>query len=150
MVQFLDIRRFMRIWRYVYLIWGALCVLSGYRMLSPDRTADFTFGWSVPILDLLFFCIAPPAIIILKQRLGFEMAFRRPSLERSPFGWGRDPLQAFRLFWVSAALMSFGAGLALPKANHQGVMMFWAVLAGSVGLFVGERLIYSVYAKRIA
>jgi hypothetical protein len=140
----------MRIWRYIYLAWAALWVLGSYRMLSPDRTAPLVFGWSYIVLALLLFCIAPPAIVILKQRFGFEMTFRRPSMDRSPFGWGRDPLQVFRLYLVTAVSMSAGAGLALAHANHRGVMMFWGCAAVSVGLFLGERLIYLVYAKRIA
>ncbi len=45
--------------------------------------------------------------------------------------------------------MSIGAACALPKADNPGVMMFWASVAMSIGLCVGERLIYLVYAKKI-
>jgi hypothetical protein len=46
--------------------------------------------------------------------------------------------------------MSVGACLALPKADQRGVMMFWSSVAMSAGLFIGERIVYLVYAKRIA
>ena len=84
-----------------------------------------------------------------RNRFGMETVFRRPTLDRSPFS-KRDILQAFRLFSVSSALMTIGACLALPNADHNEVMMFWCGAAMSAGLFVGERIVYLAYAKKIA
>jgi hypothetical protein len=98
--------------------------------------------------NFFFFCIAPLAITMLRHRFGFENVFRRPSLDRTPFS-RRDILQVYRLFLVSSVLLSVGACFALPTANQQGVMMFWTSVAVSAGLFVGERIVYLVYAKNI-
>jgi hypothetical protein len=144
-----ETRRSQSSWRYIYLVWVVACVISGYRLILPDRSAHFVFGWSYIAETFLFCCIAPLAITALRQRFGFESIFRRPSLDRSPFGKGRDLLQIFRLYWISAVSASLGAACALPKADHHGVMMFCGTVAGSMGLFVGERLIYLAHAKRI-
>jgi hypothetical protein len=139
----------MRVWRYIYFAWAILCLVGGYRNLAPEHTAQFFMPWSFIVESFFFFCIAPLAITALRNRFGFETVFRRPSLDRTVFS-RRDILQAFRLFWVSSALMSIGACLALPKADQHGVMMFWSSVAMSAGLFIGERIVYLVYAKRIA
>ena len=138
----------MRTWRYIYLVWALVCVFGGYRTVAHERTANALMGWPFIIGSFLFFCITPLAIVALRGRFGIENLFRRPSLDRSPFTRS-DPLQAFRLFSVSSALISMGAAFALPTADHSGVMMFWASAAMSMGLFVGERLICLVYAKRV-
>jgi len=139
----------MYVWRYIYIAWGVLCIGSGYRMIAPDRTTDYKVGWPFILEGFVFFCIAPLLITALRHRFGIATIFRRPSIDRTPFSW-RDILQAFRLFWVSGALMSLGACLALRNADHNGVMMFWSGATGSAGLFIGERIVYLVYAKRIA
>jgi hypothetical protein len=130
----------MRVWRYIYFAWAVVCILSGYRLILPDHSAYFVFGWSYIATVFLFCCLAPPTITALRQRLGFETTLRRPSLDRSPFGRRREPLQVFRLWWVSSASASLGAAFALPKADHHGLMMFWGCVAVSVGLFLGEWL----------
>jgi hypothetical protein len=139
----------MRIWRYIYVVWAVWCILGGYRTVAPDRTADFYMPWQFIVFSFFFFCLMPLAITALRHRFGIETVFRRPSLDRTPFS-RRDILQVFRLFSVSSALMVVGACLALPNADHRGVMMFWSGVAMSTGLFVGERILYLVYAKRIA
>lgn len=103
-------------------------------------------------MELVFFWfIAPLAITALNSCFyGAEMTFRRPSLDRSPFGGGRDPLQGLRLILVSCILMLVGGSFALPNADHGGVFMFRAITAMTIAFFLGERLVYWVYAKKIA
>ena len=117
-------------------------------MIAPDSTADYKVDWPFILEGFVIFCFVPLLIITLRNRFGFETFFRRPSIDRTPFN-RRDILQAFRLFWVTGALMSLGACLALRYADHNGVMMFWSTAIGSAGLFIGERIVYLVYAKRI-
>lgn len=138
-----------RVWKYIYLGWAILCVVGGYRNLAPERTAHFSMPWWFIVEGFFFFCVMPLAITALRHRFGIETVFRRPSLDRTPFS-KRDILQVFRLFSVSSALMAIGACFALPNADPSGVMMFWLIVAMSTGLFVGERIVYLVYAKRIA
>lgn len=138
-------------WKYIYLCWAVLWVVSGYRTVASSHIVDFTnVGWPFIIANFSFFTVVPLITTALKRLLGFQMTFRRPSLSRSPFGWGRDPLQVFRLFLITATSMTIGTCLALPKADNGGVILFWACVAGSAGLFVGERLIYLIYAKEIS
>jgi hypothetical protein len=121
-------------------------------MIAQDGTTDFAdfekLGWPFILVVFVFFCFGQLLITALRHRFGIETIFRRPSIDRTPFN-RRDILQVFRLYWVSGALTSLGACLALLNADHNGVMMFWPVTTGSAGLFIGERIVYLVYAKRI-
>jgi len=137
-----------RIWKYIYVCWAVLCVLTGYRTLSVSRAPGFV-GWPFVVEGFIFFCVAPLAITALRRRFGFETVFRRPSLGRPPFGKG-DILQVFRLFSISAALIMLGACFALPNADHRGLMMFISVAVNAAGFFVGERIVYLVYARKIS
>lgn len=139
-----------RIWKYIYLCWVVVCLASGYGMLAPEHTAPFKgMPWSDIVMFFLFWCIAPMAVMALNFH-GLDVIFRRPSLERPPWGGRNDPLQFFRLGLVTVVSVSVGACFALPKANQGGAMWFWAMITGTVGFFIGERLVYWVYAKRIA
>ncbi len=138
----------MPVWRYIYLVWAILCVVGGYRNLTAEHTANFYVPESFIVVGFFFFCTAPLAITALRNCFGIETEFRRPSFDRTVFN-KRDILQAFRVFWVSATLMCVGAGFALRVADHNGVMMFWSGVAMSGGLFIGERIVYLVYAKQI-
>ena len=138
----------MRVWRYIYFVWAVLWIAGGYRMIAPERTNDYNVEWPFIVAGFVFFCIAPLLITAFRHFLGIETIFRRPSLDRTPFS-RRDILQGLRLIWVTGALMSLGACFALPNADHNGVVMFWSGAAGSTGVFIGERIVYFVYAKRI-
>ena len=138
-----------RTWKYIYLCWGILCLIGGYREITSKRTPDFEMSWSFIVLIFLFFSISPLANIKICRLFGVELAFRRPSLDRPPLDRGKDPLQTYRVFLVSSLLISLGAGFAAPKADHDGMMTFFLTAAMCLGLFVGERLIYLVHAKEI-
>jgi hypothetical protein len=139
-----------RIWKYVFLCWAIICLASGYRMLAPGRTGDFkALSWSFIVAGFIFWCIAPLAVTALNFH-GLDVMIRRPSLDRPPWGGRPDPLQFFRFCRVSTILMLLGACFALPKADQGGMMMFWATTAMTIAFFIGERLVYLVYAKKIA
>ena len=47
------------------------------------------------------------------------------------------------------AAMAVGALFALPSTDEKGRMIFFFLVAMATGLFVGERLVYAIYRKRI-
>lgn len=139
-----------RIWKYIYLCWTIIWLASGYRLLAPDRTAYFRgVSWTDIAMSFLFWCIAPLGIMALNFH-GLDVTFRRPSMDRPLWGGRHDPLQSLRLGLVSALSTLIGGCFALAKANHGGIMMFAAITAASLGFLIGERLVYRVYAKKIA
>jgi hypothetical protein len=135
-------------WRLIYLLIGISCITGGYRNLSPERTAHTNADWIFVTVILVLMCLFPLGAMAYSRSIGVE-TFRRPSFDRWPLGWWRDTLQPLRVSLVSIALTFMGSCLALPKADQRGVMIVWSYAAATVGLFIGERLVYRVYSKRI-
>jgi len=44
-----------RTWKYIYLCWGILCVVGGYRNLAPERTSHFDMPRSFIVFSFFFF-----------------------------------------------------------------------------------------------
>jgi hypothetical protein len=137
------------VWRFIYLGSLPLCILGGYRSLAPDQTANTNADWIFVTLAFVGMCLFPLGAMAYSRRIGVEV-FRRPSFDRHPIGWWRDTLQPLRVSLISTALLFVGSCFALPHADHKGIMMFWFYAALTLGLFIGERIIYRIYAKRIA
>jgi len=135
-------------WKLIYAIGGAGFLVSGYTSLDPASTAGTNSDWVFVTLSFVSSCVFPLVAMAYSRRKGVE-TFRRPSLDRHPINWWGDPLQSLRVSSIGIGLFVVGACFALPKADHRGVMMFWFYAAVALGLFIGERMAYRIYAKRI-
>jgi len=133
----------------VYVTGAILALIGGYRGLSPDRTVHTNADWVFVIVCFVLTSLFPLGAMTYSRWIGVE-TFRRPSLDRSPLGWWRDTLQPLRVSVVFVALTFIGSCFALPHADHRGVMLVWSFGAVSLGLFIGERLVYHIYRERIA
>jgi hypothetical protein len=138
-----------RLWMFIYAIGAIFAVVGGYQGLAPARTANIDADWIFVVICFVLMCLFPLGAMAFSRLNGVE-TFRRPSLDRQPLGWWRDTLQPLRVSLVGVALVFLGACVALPHADHRGVMLFWVNAAVAVGLFIGERLVYIIYRRRIA
>jgi len=137
------------VWKFVYLAAGVLCILGGYTSLAPERTAGTNSDWILVSIAFVTACFFPLMAMAYSHRCRGIEKFRRPSLDRHPIGWWSDPLQPIRHSLIAIGLTFLGSCLALGKADHKGVMIFWFYAALTLGLFIGERLVYRVYVKWI-
>jgi len=138
-----------KVWRFIYLIGAVACVIGGYVSLSPERTANTNADWIFVAITFVLTGLFPLGAMAYSRSRGVE-TFRKPSLDRAPHGWWTDTLQPIRVSWVCMALFWFGSCLAIPRTDHKGVMVFWFYTAAVSGLFIGERVVYLVYRKRVA
>jgi hypothetical protein len=136
------------LWQCVYVVGAPLVLVGGYRSLSPAETAHTNADWLFVSITFLLTCVFPLGALAYSRGIGVQ-EFRRPTLDRQPLGWWRDPLQPLRVSVVSAGLYFLGACLALPHADNRGIMLVWFYAALAAGLFIGERLVYRVYRGRI-
>ena len=135
-------------WRMFYTVGAGYTVFGGYGSLAPERTAHTNADWVFVILSFVILCVFPLGAMAYSRKIGVE-SFRRPSFDRWPLGWWNDTLQPLRVTLVGTALTFVGACLALPKADQRGVMTAWWYGAMTLGLFIGERLVYRIYSRRI-
>jgi hypothetical protein len=137
-----------RIWPFIYLTGAILSVIGGYRSLAPERVAGTNADWIFVTITLITTFLFPFGAMAYSRSRGVD-TFRRPSWIRQPLGWWSDTLQSLRVTIVCMALYLVGASFALPHTDHKGVMLFWFYAAFCIGMFIGERIVYRVYAKRI-
>jgi hypothetical protein len=137
-----------RIWPFIYVAAAILCVIGGYCSLAPKRTAGTNADWIFVTITLVFSSLMPLGTMAYSRRCGIE-TFRRPSLDRAPIDWKCDPLQSMRATYIGMTFCLVGAGFALTTTDHKGIMLFWFYAAFVVGLFIGERIVYLTYTKRI-
>ncbi|HEY2082656.1 MAG TPA: hypothetical protein VGI88_07700 [Verrucomicrobiae bacterium] len=139
-----------KVWPFIYLIGAAFSFIGGYRSLAQERTVQTNADWILVTITFIMMCLFPLGAMAYSRRRWRVEVFRRPSLDRHPIGWWRDTLQPIRVSWVSMGLFCLGSCFALPKANNEGVMLFWFYAAGAVGMFLGERIVYKVYGNLFA
>ena len=137
-----------RFWKFIYSVGAVLGIFGGYSSLAPERTANTNADWVLVAITFVVMCIFPLGVIAYSSHRGVE-TFRRPSADRQPLGWRCDTLQPLRVSLAFMALFWVGSCFALPKTDHRGVMLFWVYSAWAIGLFIGERLVYRIHAKKI-
>jgi hypothetical protein len=137
-----------RLWKFVYVAGGIFSILCGYMSLDFAHAAQMSADWILVTVAFVGTCLFPLGAMAYSRHIGVE-SFRRPSLDRPPIGWWRDTLQPLRVSLVGMALYFVGACFSLPKTDGGGLMIFWSSAAVTVGMFVGERLVYRIHAKRI-
>lgn len=137
-----------KIWPFIYLAFAIFFVIDGYGSLSPQSTADTNADWMFVSITFVTMILLPLGAMGYSRLRGIE-TFRKPSLNRHPLGWWSDTLQSIRITWIFLASLWLGSCFALPKTGYKGIMLFWFYSALVSGLFIGERIIYRVYAKRV-
>jgi hypothetical protein len=138
-----------RLWPPIYVALFVLTAVGGYESLAPQKTANTNSDWIFVSITFVLTCLFPLGAMSYSRGIGVQQ-FRRPSLDRHPFGWWRDTLQPLRISVIGAGLYLIGSCFALPHTDHRGVMIFWFYAALTLGLFLGERIVYAVYRERIA
>jgi hypothetical protein len=138
-----------KLWPVIYAILIPIVIISGYRALSQEATAGTNVDWifvTVAFVGLVAFSLGS---VTYGFRYSKKEKMKRPTWDRHPIGWWTDTLQSLRFCWVSMALYAFGALFAFRRADEKGRMMFFFLVAMPAGLFVGERLVYAIYGKKI-
>ena len=122
-----------------------LSVWTGYAgMVSPrvsQAGPDFTL--CVVLLIML------PVFVVATVRFAEICRFPRPTWDRFPFNWRRDPLQSLFMASVCSLGTFFGSLLRLTVS---GIAAIGAVgVYGSIffGLILGQTLVYWMYRKHL-
>ena len=117
-------------------------------MLAPERTLHTNADWIFVSLGFVGMSLFPLGAMAYSRSTGVE-TFRRPSFDRWPLGWWNDTLQPIRVSLVYSALSLIGSCFSVLRADQRGMMILWFDVAVTAGLFIGERMVYKVYSKRI-
>lgn len=136
-------------WPTIYAVLIPVIIALGYTSLSPERTAGTDVDWilvSIVFVVLVFFPLGAVAYGFSHSK---KETLQRPTWDRPPIGWWTDTLQPLRVTLAYLILFAIGETFALADADEKGRMMFFLFVAMAAGLFIGERLVYAFYAKKI-
>ena len=112
------------LWGVVNLVLIADAFREGYLSLTPDRLRHTNPD---PVLCLIILLVMPPfalwAVTYSIKRWKAD-PLPRPSWNRSPLGWWRDPLQALFVLTCIAAATAIGSAVRRPTFGSVG---FWTL-----------------------
>jgi hypothetical protein len=138
------------LWGVVNLVLIADAFREGYLSLTPDRLRHTNPD---PVLCLIILLVMPPfalwAVTYSIKRWKAD-PLPRPSWNRSPLGWWRDPLQALFVLTCIAAATAIGSAVRRPTFGSVGFWTLGVYACFAIGLFVGQILVYRIYRQRIA
>ncbi len=137
--------------------WGVLnsaavviAVRGGYLSLDAEKLRRTNPD---AVLCLIILLVTPIFAILsvgYSLRRWSTAPLRRPSWDRTPFKWWRDPLQS--LFVLTFVMIATAIGSAIRKPMY-GSVGFWTVGVYScfgIGLCLGQILVYRIYRPSIA
>jgi hypothetical protein len=128
----------------------ALALRGGYASLTPDRLRHANLD---PVLCSIILVITPLFVVCTVtysiQRWK-SVPLPRPSLNRNPLKWHRDPLQALFISTSIFAAMAIGSAVRQPTFGSVGFWMLGVYVCFAIGLLVGQILVYRIYRQRIA
>jgi hypothetical protein len=138
-----------QIWPFIYLLGGSLCFYGGFigpRHAQVSENIDLLAIMGGFVLTL----VAPLALFAYGIHFSKKAVMPRPSFDRHCFGWWTDTLQPLRVSVLVSVLKTLGALTAVLMGGGQSQKLVHVYVACSIGIVIGERLVYWVYKKRIA
>jgi hypothetical protein len=138
------------LWGVVNLVLIADAFREGYLSLTPDRLRRTNPD---PVLCLIILLAIPLfalwAVTYSIKRWKAD-PLPRPSWNRNPLRWWRDPLQALLVSTCIAAATAIGSAVRQPTFGSVGFWTLGVYACFTIGLFVGQILVYRIYRQRIA
>ncbi len=138
------------LWGIVNLVLIADAFRVGYVSLTPDKLRHTNPD---PVLCLIILLVTPPfalwAVTYSIRRWKAD-PLQRPSWNRNPLRWWRDPLQALFVSTCIMAATAIGSAVRQPTFGSVGFWTLGMYACLAIGLFVGQILVYRIYRQRIA
>jgi hypothetical protein len=140
--------------RYFWIILNSIAVLlalrGGYASLTPDKLRHTN---PEPLLCLLVL-LGMPVFAILS--VGYSLRRSKTALlprlswTRNPFNWWGDPLQSLFMSTCIMAATAIGSAIQRPVFGSVGFWTLGVYCCFTIGLLVGQVLVYRIFRQRIA
>lgn len=136
------------LWPILYAIGAAGAFYRGYLVVKNPGGTNTNADWFFITASSIVTFFLPIIWVSLARRRGVR-TFRKPSIDRPPFGWWTDTLQPIRVTLIGLACNAIGSVTAISAATDKTRMLIWWFLAMTTSLFIGERVVYRQNAKSI-
>jgi len=137
-----------RLWTIVNLVLIASAVYGGFEAIQPRHHSNTNVDWTFIAISFVVTSIFPWGAMLHSRSTGVT-EWKRPSFNRNPLRWWKDPLQPLRITILGVCAYLLGGAAALPHTDEQGLMLFWWNVAILVGLSLGERFVYWWFRAQI-
>jgi tellurite resistance protein TehA-like permease len=127
-----------------------LALLGGYNSMNPDELRHTNPD---PVLCLIVLLIMPLFAVVsvaYSLRRWKSDPLNRPSWTRNPFNWWGDPLQSLFVSTCIMGAMAAGSAVQHPAFGSVGFWILGVYLCFTIGLLVGQLLVYRIFRQRIA
>ena len=138
------------LWGIVNLTLIALAFREGYLALTPDRLRHTNPDAVLCLIILLVMPLFALWAVTYSIRRWKADPLPRPSWNRNPLRWWRDPLQALFVLTCIMTATAIGSSVRQPAFGSVGFWTLGMYACLAIGLFVGQILVYRIYRQRIA
>jgi hypothetical protein len=132
------------LWFVVNILLIPLSIWTGYTEIPLTRVSQNSPDFTLEIVILIML----PLFVIAVLRLAEVRRFRKPTWDRFPLNWGRDPLQALFIASVSSLGALFGSLLRLTISGPVALNVVSLYASIFFGLMIGQILGYLMFRKR--
>ena len=138
------------LWTFLNFNLVGLGLLGGYNSMSPQRLSHTNPDPILCLVALLMMPLFTFGSVAYSIRRWKREALNRPSWTRNPFNWWGDPLQSLFVFTCIVGAMSVGSAVRHPAFGSVGFWMLGVYCCITIGLLLGQILVYRIYRERIA
>jgi hypothetical protein len=135
-------------WPIVYVSSIPFCIYGGFAAMRHSSNTT-NIDWVLIAIVLVMMTSLPLGLFAYGINYSKKEKMERPSLDRHCFGWWTDTLQPLRVSVLGTAFYTLGTLAAYPGAAEQARMLIFLYVATTIGITIGERLVYSIYDSKI-
>jgi hypothetical protein len=135
-----------QLWPIFYTAGSVLFFCAG--CVGPDDGSSI-IDWVIISVAFLTMSVAPLGLFAFGVNHSKKRRMPRPSMDRHCFGWWTDTLQPLRVSVLGTALYTLGAVVAQGQPEGQAGMQIYLLVATTIGMAIGERLVYFFFDNRI-
>jgi hypothetical protein len=127
-----------------------LALRGGYASLTPDKLRHTNPEPLVCLIVLLGMPVFAILSVGYSLRRSKTDLLPRPSWTRNPFNWWGDPLQSLFVGTCVMGATALGSAVQHPAFGSVGFWTLGVYCSFTIGLLVGQVLVYRIYREHIA
>ncbi len=123
--------------------------LGGYKTMNPESLRHINPDATLCLIILFIMPLFALGSVSYSVRRWNRGPLSRPSWTRNPFDWWGDPLQSLFILTCYMGAMAVGSAFRHPSFRSVGFWTLGVYACFTLGLWLGQILVYRVFRKRI-
>jgi hypothetical protein len=139
--------------RYFWIVLNStligVALRGGYNSMDPDRLRHTNPDPVLCLIALLIMPLLAVGVVTYSIRRWKADPLSRPSWSRNPLNWWGDPLQSLFMSTCIMTATAIGSAIQRPVFGSVGFWTLGVYCCSTIGLLVGQVLVYRIYRQRI-